>query len=366
MGAFKKSKPMPDLKFEIPRERLSEDSMLRREKLDHYFPCGLIPFELANGAIWDLIAFTPDQFDYYVDPYLEPTLKNWAHPVHIEELGSYRAFYKNVMVSLFDSWSLYYWSLVLQFLRSKGKEPSGFNLVHIDDHQDLGSPHLIYGDSEKRCLFSKDLFDVEDPKSVAQAIHYKSVGIGTFIVPLIERLETLNIGHLCFSDAFAPQKTCFELHYEEDQLLVSGQHRPAIRFTDVCTDYRYQVSPSVEKIFNCLDSDLPTLLHIDCDGFSNRYNLDSNWSPQTLSIDLTINEAKSLIDKIFKEVSALGTDVFMNICLSPGFFPAEYWEEICSYILIEGEKWGVIKKDGLSDYIATHYSNEMIYEFDRM
>jgi hypothetical protein len=107
------------------------------------------------------------------------------------------------------------------------------------------------------------------------------------------------------------------------------------------------------------------LLHIDCDAFSNRYNLDTNWNPATVSIDFNLKEIKVKINEMMECFSKLPNSIFLNIALSPGFFPAEYWEEICNYFIISAEECGVIKDDEFSNFLEDQYSKELRYEITR-
>ena len=353
---------MYEMKFQIPRSSLNENKMMRRQFLDEYFPSGLIPFEEVIDNKWQITAFVPTDSAYYVDPNLENALENWQHPVSIETIGNYRSFYKNAMISFYDSWSIYYWSLVFSFLQFKEETPGHVTLLHVDDHQDLNSPLLAVDNESYECLLSGNKVSFLNPSSIKESVLIKSIGIDSFITPLVNNCKTFHISHLRCSHLKGECRYGLRLLNKDDELLSTDKQRSSLIFEDEGKDYLYTISSDVKSLLNQVNSNSLFLLHIDCDAFSNRFNLDTNWKPDNVSIDLNLDCIKLNVRKLLYEVSQKSKRVFINIALSPGFFPSEYWDEICKYILITAEEYGIVQENEFSEYLNSKYPEELRYE----
>lgn len=356
---------MSEIKFQVPRFSLSENKMMRRQFLDEYFPSGLIPFEQVIGNEWEITTFVPRDSDYYVDPNLENVLKKWQHPVSIETIGNYRSFYKNAMISFYDSWSIYYWSLLFSFFHENNLKQEHLTLFHVDDHKDLNSPLLVMNDKGSTCLFTGENITILEPASIKQAVISKSIGIDSFIAPLVTATSSLDILHLRYAYRDQPVHSGLEVFLEDDLLLSTKKQRTALKLSDFNKNYTYSIDADLLSLGRKIENNSAILLHIDCDAFSNRYNLDTNWNPATVSIDFNLKEIKVKINEMMEYFSKLPNSIFLNIALSPGFFPAEYWEEICNYFIISAQECGVIKDDEFSKFLENKYSKELRYEITR-
>jgi len=356
---------MSEMKFQVPRFSLSENKMMRRQFLDEYFPSGLIPSEQVVGNEWEITTFVPQDSDYYVDPNLENVLKKWQHPVSIETIGNYRSFYKNAMISFYDSWSIYYWSLLFSFFHDNNLKQEHLTLFHVDDHRDLDSPLLVMNDMGFTCLFTGKNITILDPDSIKKSVISKSIGIDSFITPLVTAIDSLDILHLRYAHISQPVHSGLDVLIEEDLLLSPKKQRTALKISDFNKNYSYSIDSELSALGRKIENSSAILLHIDCDAFSNRYNLDTNWNPATVSIDFNLKEIKVKINQMMEYFSKLPNSVFLNIALSPGFFPAEYWEEICNYFIISAEECGVIKDDEFSNFLEDQYSKELRYEITK-
>ena len=349
---------MSTVKYSLPRTALSENKLERRAKLDEYFPSGLIPFEKGDGDEWEVHTFEPIDPSYYVDPELGKMLSRWQHPVNIESISHYYSIYKNCQLSFFDSWSLYYWSLVLNYLKSKDQKPSHITIIHVDDHKDLYSPHLAQQNNEYQSIFSKAPFALYSPSTVAECIREKSVGIDSFITPLFFLDISLSILHLQYS--CQKESSCYlKLNTDSDPLFGPKNQRFKLSKTQNFSKGYYLNSADPEKILSQIHPEGILFLHIDCDGFSNRYNLDSSWSPEFVSIDMSLSQIKHCIDLLFEGIKGHEQEKFMNIALSPGFFPSELWEITIDYLLTKGEETKIINENGFSAYV----NENKLYEF---
>jgi len=348
------------LEFFLQREQLSENHLLRRDTLDQYFPSGLVPFESVEGNQWNVYCFIPEDAQYYVDPQLEKTLNNWPESIDIVEIGSYKRFIKNGMLSFYDSWSLYYWSLALSWMESNDVHFKKLALFHIDDHKDFACPHLIQENAGYTSLFSGKSISFGSPSSIAEGIEEKAIGIGSFIAPLVHSGNHCDIFHWRCGHYGQDERLRLFPTFVEDSLLAPGKLKPGLEFTQKNSQVEYNLSSNGVVLAKQLFNYDVIFLHFDCDGFANRYNLDSNWSLNQVSIDLPIKEIKRKITEIFLVFKGLSAKIFLNVALSPGFFPAEYWQEIYQHIFQEAENAGILKEDSFSAFLKDSHPNEIL------
>ena len=348
------------MEFILQRALLPDNKMLRRKLLDEYFPCNLIPFEELINNQWRIRTFIPNDFSYYIDPQLRKSLENWPEFVNLESLGSYWRFYKNGMISFNDSWSLFYWSLLFKWLDSQGIPTTKFTLLHIDDHVDMASPLLISQESSFECIFSHREVNFSNPESIQQALERKSIDIGSFITPLIHAIDFGHVFHWRLAHQGPSLHKTLSRATQIDTLLAPDKKRPSITFDkEKPANYKFSVASTLPDLHDITHGSSFLLLHIDCDAFNNRYNGDANWNPLRASIDLNLDQIKPKIHHLLEQVSRLKIPVFMNVALSPGFFPSEYWKETCNLIFEEAENYGIIREDDFSKYLKEFYPNQI-------
>lgn len=349
------------MQITLPRSMLPENKLLRRQILDNYFK-NLIPFEQIINNQWQINTFIPADFSYYVDPMLEKSLQTWNEIIPIESLGIYWRIYKNAMLSFYDSWSLLYWSFAVQWLRTNNLMPEQIVLLHVDDHMDQGSPCLVVNDHQFNSIYCGQQIDFSVPGSIAHAIAQNSIDIGSFITPFLHSIESVKILHLRYAHSKQPKEHYLACSFAEDTLLAVGKQRPAIIPQTSESKHSYTIASTPSLLLEKANEGSPIFLHIDCDAFNNRYNGDSNWHPLRASIDLSLERIKEKIHQLLYLVGQLGVPVFMNVALSPGFFPSEYWQEVCRHIFTTAKSCGIIKNDEFSEYLETHCPKEMFNE----
>ncbi len=353
------------MEVKIPFSLLPTNKILRREILDKYFPSDLIPFEELTDGHWKIIAFLRGSQNYFVDPLLEKSLENWIEPLTLEKISFYWKFYKNSMLSFHDSWSILYWSMVLNWLKSIDRSPKEIIVFHIDDHKDFDTPLLTINDSSEdySCIFTKEKVSLQNPLSIHHALQKKSIGIGSFITPLFHEIDSVNFLHLRYAHEGDPKECGIETTYEKDSLLAEGAKKPALQFVPNKGQHKYYLSSDPSFLVQRIQSDQVIFLHIDCDGFNNRYNSDDNWSTKDNYINLGIEKIKLKIKELFSQLGTLSNPIYMNCALSPDFFPSEYWEEITTSIFTEAEDCGIVIQDELSHYLANFYPKRILYGF---
>lgn len=350
------------MEFYLPRSALPDDKIERRILLDEYFPQGLVPFESLTGEGWKISCFTPTESSYFVDPRIEKSLQSWPENLRLDSIETHWKTYKNASFSFIDSWSLNYWSIFYAWLRSKSLSPLNLTVIHVDDHLDQASPHLIDERGSLTCAFSKKTFDFNDPASVKEAIINKSVGIGSFFPPLLHALKSVNVLHLKYSHKGNSDAHGLRCIFTEDKVLAPGRKRPAIVRGEPDTAHKYMVASNpLDLVDKARDSEY-IFLHLDCDAFNNRYNGDGLWHTQRPSIDLNLNEIKQRIVELFSLLSSLSNRIYMNVALSPGFFPSEYWEPILQHVFEKGLEYNLVRDDEFSQYLKLNYSEVVIDE----
>lgn len=357
---------MHDLKFEFPYLSLPGNKIQRRQFLDEYFSSDLIPFEELKDNKWQVIAFLRDSSDFFVDPNIEKGLHEWMTSISFESMSFYKLFYKNSMLSFNDSWSLYYWTLVLNWLKTNKLPLKKIILFHIDDHTDLDTPLIAKSDYEAnyRCLLSREIVTLKEPHSIATAISKKSLGIGSFIAPLLHQMPFVDIFHLKYSHSQPLKEMGIECSFESDQLLEKGALRPSLKLVDSSAKHSYILSSNHFELIQRISNDSIIFLHIDCDGFSNRYNGDSNWDRKSFYIDMDLSEIKEKISELFKDLENISNPIYMNIALSPDFFPSEYWKEVSLHIFSEAEALNIIREDELYQYFKQRFPHEILHDFN--
>lgn len=353
------------MEYFVDRSLLADNKTIRRQFLDKYFSLDLIGFEECLGDRWKLTTFTPDQAEYYIDPNLSYTLMHWSEAVPFNELSLYKRFYKNCLISFVDSWSLYYWSFCLSFLQEKYTKMPQIELFHVDDHKDHDTPLLFKEGGSYHSLLSDHCIKLWNPASVATAIQEKAVSMGSFISLLIHEIESMNIFHLKLSALQKVEELRLHATFERDKLLLPESQRPSISLLPLSSageNYRYYyLSSSPEKLIEKVGQESKIVfLHIDCDAFNNRFNGNSQWTLCTPSIELNIKQIKKEIDRLLETISQISAKIYLNIALSPGFFPAEYWKETLSYLLLKGEEYGIIQEDDFSAYLKNMHPEEVL------
>lgn len=347
------------MEFILPKIALSEDPHVRREFLDAYFPSGIIPFEISGQNGWNLFCFEPEEPEFYVDPQLDRVARNWLG-IKISDLDCYYCFEKNALFSLFDSWSIYYWSLVVQWLRRERIVYKKCAVLHVDDHLDFAAPHLSVEGDTYCSLFSQKQISVQNPESIAVAIREKSIGIGSFFAPFIHALGQCDIFHWRCSEKGVKKQMLFSPSYENDTLLSPQSKRPSISLGVEQGNCKYVVSREIDDHIDSLYEYDLIFLHIDCDAFSNRYNLNSHWDRDLPNIDLPLESIKTKISDFINKIAPLPAAKYMNVAFSPGFFPAEHWEVVYDWIFMEAKQKGIVREDAFSEFLASHSGKKEI------
>lgn len=313
----------------VPRDRLPSSFAARHAALRDYF-CDkdAEAMEVADG--WRLRLHWPDGLERHVDPRLDEGLAWWGEGVKRDTMALARRREGRVLRSLYDSWTLHSWS---QWLSRQSAVPSGITILHVDDHFDLGPPRLFPAEVGWTDAISGDRVVLTDPASVEAAIESGAIGMGSFLTPFLHFLPTCDVRHLC-QPPRAPATVDYDLGLVtvSDTLITPGQVRPAISFKaspGAPGPGRLRLTPDLDAWLVDIGPG-PILLHIDMDYFNNRYDGDSDWETRPDRLDPDLATICCRIDQMTEALIARSLIERLQdvvVAFSPGFFPAELWEE---------------------------------------
>ncbi|MFN0024382.1 MAG: hypothetical protein ACKVS5_10845 [Parvularculaceae bacterium] len=311
----------------VPRERLPPSFAERHAALRDYF-CDkdADATEVEDG--WALSLGWPDGVERHVDPRLDEGLVWWGGGARRDTMAIARRREGRVLRALYDSWTLQSWS---EWLARRGTPPNPLTILHVDDHEDLGSPRL-FGDTDNWTdAISGERVSLASPRSVEAAIESGGIGMGSFLTPFLHALPHCDVRQLR-----QPPKSRATIDYKvvltttPDTLIAPGRARPAIalaKTTEAPGPGRMRITPDL----NAWLADIgpgPILLHIDMDYFNNRYDGDSDWESRREPFDPDADTVLKSIDAMADALNARGLIERLEdlvVAFSPGFFPAELW-----------------------------------------
>jgi hypothetical protein len=314
----------------LPSEPVERQSFLLNYFVDHYPACY---FDKYHNS-WVVKLCRPKFKEFYVDPKIRMGLDFWDRNLNIEMLHmSFRLQQDNYLEALNDNWTIYLWSKWWSNLKTI---PNIIHIIHFDDHKDLMSPLLTYNNGKILDMITRKVVDLKNPESVKSAIESGAIGIGSFITAflvLLEKKSRVYIHHV----TKRPEKICRKsiiLEKIPDTLFVNDK-----RFKTTLRQYNDLESKSVYQyvlhntVFNLYSkgkfiSD-EFLLHLDMDYFSNPFDRDSEWKKKNHIFNPPIEVVKKNIEDVMELFSNAKVKTKLqnvSVALSPGFFPAEYWE----------------------------------------
>lgn len=315
----------------IPRERLPRDPRARDEVLQCYLH-EWVPAARTAGGDWLVSARPPPQASYYPDPHIGTGLAWWRRvvgPTPIRDVLFSHTTRSRVGLSLSDAWTLH------TFARALAVAPTNRPVVvlHVDDHQDLQAPRLALPPAANLPGPPTDLFtgrpvDVGDPGQVGGAIRSGAIGMGSFLTPLLHARDA-QVRHLKPGPprGRAPGVYALNSNAAPDPLAAPGVTRPAATIGPLDPAGRYLLAEEPGPWLSELPTDAVLLLHVDADAFNNRYDGDSDWLGHKRRHDPPPEQVAAAVREVLDAVTGLLPRVAAaHIALSPGFFPAEFWQ----------------------------------------
>jgi hypothetical protein len=312
----------------IPRSQLPENAHARHAFLRNYF-CDRDARATSDGDWWQLDFFWPDDPDRHVDPKLSEHLATWS--VGLGEMAQAVRRQGRMTTALYDTWTLVSWSR--WFAAADISAGTPLTILHVDDHRDLMSPRLFQIEGGWRDPITNATFSVNNPASVLAALQSGSVGMGSFLTPVLHTFRCSEVRHLC-QPPKASTTQCFQVAAGtvNDDLIEPSALRPAITL-EPGPAFRgpqsYLLTPDIDEWLADLGEG-PILLHIDMDYFNNRFDGDGDWKEREQSLDPDRTDVMARIRAVAKALSSHGLlprVVDGVIAYSPGFFPSEFWSE---------------------------------------
>jgi hypothetical protein len=172
-----------------------------------------------------------------------------------------------------------------------------------------------------------------EPATVQLAIESGAIAVGSFMPPFLHQLPRVQLRHLLPPHRLA---TAFPTGHlaavdEPDALLCPTCQRPALEFNAAQPSGRqYLPTAALDEFLADLPSHAAVLLHVDMDYFSNRFDGDSDWQHQRPRVHnppahVVYERVHEVFSRIAASVPASQLED-ITVALSPGFFPAEFWE----------------------------------------
>lgn len=313
----------------VGADQLPRDVHSRHSRLRGYF-CDKDATAVLVDGHWRLNLAWPGGVERHVDNRIERALAEWGG-IGLDGMAMARRRSGRVMTALYDTWTLYSWSVWAS--RTRPSADTRITILHLDDHRDLGSPRLAIVDGGMVDLITGHSFDVRDPASVLAACESGAVGMGSFLTPFLLAFPNCDVRQLGQLPKVAGTvDSVIAATSVHDDLLRPGTPRPAVtlnptpdtgpgpgryRTTDDLTAWLEDVAPG------------PVLLHVDMDYFNNRYDGDCDWPDRHPRHDPSLDRVMKRIDEVtaaIRQAGLLDRIADAVVAFSPGFFPAEMWE----------------------------------------
>lgn len=348
------SLPIEDLFVRLAKNALPLEEKERVETLEEYFTEHL-PTATDQKDHWEIRLERPSSpyGCYMYDPKIRQGLEWWNPGTRVRNIPSEKRFLQKGLFALEDQWTPLSWSRYFQKL---GSIPQEIALLHIDDHQDMMAPRIGKRLDNKYFVdfITGDQFSLLKPKSVEAAIVSGAVGKGSILTPLIWQVDKIHIRHLTLRPS---SYTTYALKraLQEDTILGNPLQRISVQCENterdtLLTSSNYIATADIDTWLSFIPAHIPVFLHIDMDFFNNRFDGNSSWQEakgQRIH-DLSLLEQKELLNQIFMGIKKreLHTKIVdVSICLSPSFYPAEFWGPMTDMLFKECRELGILSPD---------------------
>lgn len=335
---------VPEICVHVHRDALPVDREARRVVLRDYFPDRTVKTK-ADGSKVKLTVKPFPSRSYYVDQRLHTGLRWWAQrtgesdrrSLPVSQICGARTTIDGVGLSLSDAWSIAHWS---RWWADQSTPPTEVIVLHVDDHRDLMSPRLtLEQPGVFRDMLTGKTVTLSEPPTVDAAVLSGSIGMGSFLTPLLASGLVVHLRHLQAPGRhrLAHGRYTLRLGVFEDDLLEPGAERPKIEY--VRRDRRtrktstYEVTDDLNDWVANLPTGVPVLLHIDLDYFNNRYDGDSDWQKFPRGHDVDQKAAVARAHSLTAALRKFDTIASATISTSPGFCPAELWGPLTESLL---------------------------------
>lgn len=300
-------------------------------RLRDYF-CDIDAYATEAAGGWDLSLAWPAAIDRHVDLELLSGLSWWGDGTSPSTMVYARRRRGRILTSLYDTWTLQSWSEWLS--RRPDAQTESVIILHVDDHRDLAAPRLFIESDGWVDAISGCPVDLRSPATVEAAILSGAIGMGSFLTPFLHACPHAEVRHLCQPPKVTrTQDYLIRTSELPDTLLRPGAPRPAIDLipspVQVGSGFYRATCEHTAWLENLGPG--PILLHIDMDYFNNRYDGDSHWRMRSSAgQDASEQEIQHQIAQLLAALRNSGASSRIEdvvISYSPGFFPAELWQD---------------------------------------
>lgn len=341
--------PIQDQLVKISKKQLPNDPEKLQEILEEYFVEHLpTPENLGDSTDFlDIRLERPSSpyGCYEFDTKIRDGLEWWGSGTRIRDIPILYQIMPKGIFALEDQWSVLSWSKAFQRMKEM---PEDLVVLHIDDHEDMMFARVgVRGDNQLFDLLTNNHISITDPDSIKSAILSGAIGKASILTLLAWQVPRIHIRHLSLRfrtqgevPLYQDYKLCRSL--EEDSVLYPGSYHIALQknflneqHPPITYESSYRITSNPNIWLQDLPNDIPIFLHIDMDFFNNRYDGDSSWQSHKRIHDPSLEGQKELSKEIFDALydANLKTRVKdVSICISPSFFPAEYWEAMAEKI----------------------------------
>jgi len=348
--------PIEDIYLSLPPSSLPENKEERRNVIEDYFPDHL-PTATSTDKGFEVCLERPSSpYGCYAhDEGLKTGLEWWQEKTRVRDICAQYRFLDRGILALEEQWVPLSWS---RTFRSLGKIPDELVLLHLDDHQDMMAPRIGKRlDGEMVDYITGNHIDFLDPDSVKKAIESGAIGKGSILTPLIWLIPKIHVRHLSFrphpNTTYKIDKTTFS-----DNVLFSSKNRIGLHFLDTSWENlnqqsSYVVTPNFDTWLHEIPEDIPVFLHFDLDYFNNRFDGNSLWREDSSarSFDPQFTKQKQHLKRVvegIKQNNLQSRIIDTSIGISPGFFPAEFWEPMVNEIYNDLRTLGINLTKGAS------------------
>lgn len=332
--------PIPDRYLSVPSGSFPSGPAERKQRLEEYFPDHLPSFTSQGDG--DGICLERPSSPYGCLDFDEDIRKGlgwWTKGTRIRDICAEYRPRDFGLLALEEQWIPLSWSLTFQ---KRGGIPKEAVLLHLDDHRDMMMPRIgLRLDGKMVDYISGNRFDLLEPESVVGAIESGAIGKGSILTPLIWSIPNIHVRHLSYRPYPAKKYQINKITVKDD-ILFPLPNRIGIDLIEApipsnTQSLAYLVTPVIDDWLDNLPDDLPIIFHFDLDYFNNRFDGDSSWqtNPNARLHDIGLDEQLQQLTRIIEGIRK--RDLFKRIVdfsigISPGFYPAEYWQSMVESI----------------------------------
>ncbi|MCK9631683.1 MAG: UPF0489 family protein [Methanoregula sp.] len=260
-------------------------------------------------------------------------INNGIAIVEIENSEQLSIIKKTIRLANFDIIFVNHHSALLQIWLSLKMHDRKITLIHVDSHNDLGSPNVIRRDNQLIDRWTGNSINPAEIPTIIQAIESAAIEIGSYLTMALFLLPVSHLIWLC------PEKSpglvqgmenpCgLRLDWSHSDTLDSNIKRlNALPIIDNSFEIEFNVIKNPSKLRELLlkESDTVFLLDIDFDYFDNS-DENANFNKRNQENEIELNEwTKKQRGKIRDILDVIPYERLVNIGIaySPGFCPAD-------------------------------------------